>query len=124
MGESVSMARWFKFIIAIFLGLTLGLAYGWFVSPSSTAATSLNTLRIDYKADIVLMVAEAYQVEGNLELAIQRLSGISNTPPALQIEESIQFARKAGYTEPDINRMQTLLNAIDGIAPGQGISTQ
>lgn len=124
MGESIYMARWIRFFLAISVGITLGLAYSWFINPASSTDTALDTLRMDYKTDIVLMVAEAYQVEGDPILAAQRLAMLGKNPPTAQVEESLQFAIKVGYTEPDINRMQTLLNALQATAPIEGSSIQ
>ena len=58
--------RWLAFLVAIGIGLGLGLYYGWVVSPVAYVDTAPNTLRPDYKADYVLMVAEAYQADGVL----------------------------------------------------------
>ncbi len=114
------MARWIRFFIAILFGLGLGLAYGWFFNPTHTTGTSPDTLRIDYKTDYVLMVAEAFQDAGNPQLAVQRLSVLGEPQPAAMVEQAIQFAQKAGYTEPDIARMQALLSALQTLVPAGG----
>jgi hypothetical protein len=117
------MVRWIRFLIAIALGLGFGLAYGWFLSPARSTGTSMDTLRIDYRTDVVLMIAEAYQNDQDLELAVRRLAIIGSNPPETMTEESIQFARKAGYTEPDISRIQSLLSALQTQPPPPGIPT-
>jgi hypothetical protein len=106
------MARWIRFLIAILVGLAIGLAYGWLISPVRYIDTSPNTLRIDYKTDYVLMVAEAYQSEKDLDQAIQRLGLLGTTPPGELVAQTIQFAQKAGYTEADVTRMQALMSAL------------
>jgi hypothetical protein len=113
------MARWFRFILAILFGLALGLAYGWFLKPVRYVDTSPDTLRIDYKTDYVLMVAEAYQNEKDVQQALQRLALLGDIPPVDLTAQAIQFAQKAGYTEPDVARMQALMSAIQMLAPGQ-----
>jgi hypothetical protein len=113
------MARWIRFLIAILFGLVLGLAYGWVATPVRYVDTTPNTLRIDYKTDYVLMVAEAYQFEEDPQMAARRLATLGDTPPVTIIDQSIQFAQKAGYTEPDIASMQTLLSALQSLLPGQ-----
>ena len=114
------MTRWIRFFFSILVGVALGLVYGWFIQPGNFADTSLNSLRIDYKTDYVLMVAEAYQIDKDPMLAVQRLTASSDKQPTVQVEESIKFAQKVGYTEPDINRMLALLSGLGGAGPDQG----
>ena len=113
------MARWLRFLIAILVGLAVGLAYGWLVSPVRYIDTSPNTLRIDYKTDYVLMVSETYQSEKDLEQAVRRLGLLGTTSPAELVAQTIQFAQKAGYSEADIARMQALLSALQTLLPVQ-----
>jgi hypothetical protein len=113
------MARWFRFLIAILIGLGLGLAYGWFISPIRFADNTPDTLRVDYKTDYVLMVAEAYQNEQDPGLAARRLAALGEKPPLILIDEALEFAQKAGYSEPDIARMQALISALQSPLPAQ-----
>ncbi len=106
------MARWIRFLIAILVGLALGLAYGWLISPVRYIDASPNTLRIDYKTDYVLMVSEALQSDKDIQQAVRRLASLGATPPTELVAQTIQFAQKAGYTEADITRMQALLSAL------------
>jgi len=105
------MARWIRFLIAILVGLALGLAYGWLISPVRYIDASPNTLRIDYKTDYVLMVSEAFQSDKDLQQAIRRLASLGASPQIELVSQTIQFAQKAGYTEADVTRMQALLSA-------------
>ena len=113
------MARWIRFLIAILVGLVLGLAYGWLISPVRYIDTSPNTLRIDYKTDYVLMVSEAYQSEKDLDQAIRRLGLLGTTSPVELIAQTIQFAQKAGYSEADVARIQALMSALQTLLPAQ-----
>ncbi|HSL45503.1 MAG TPA: hypothetical protein VK897_18860, partial [Anaerolineales bacterium] len=67
------MARRIGFIIAILIGLAGGLYYGWVVNPVNYVDTTIDTLRPDYQTDYVLMVAEAYHANLDLDLAARRL---------------------------------------------------
>ncbi len=116
------MARWFHFLIAILVGLTIGLAYGWLISPVRYIDTSPNTLRIDYKTDYVLMVSEAYQSEKDLDQAARRLALLGAASPVELVSQTIQFAQKAGYTEADVARMQALMSALQTMLPVSGTS--
>ncbi|OGO38584.1 MAG: hypothetical protein A2W35_11220 [Chloroflexi bacterium RBG_16_57_11] len=109
------MARWIGFIIAILVGVSLGLGYGWIVSPVHYIDTSPDTLRIDFRTDYVLMVAEAYQNEKDLGLAVRRLALLGNLPPSEMVSQAIQFAQKYGYAEADITQMQSLWNELHAL---------
>jgi len=106
------MARWLRFLIAILVGLVIGLLYGWLISPVSYIDTSPNTLRIDYKTDYVLMVSESYQSEKDLQQVARRLAMLGGSSQIEIVAQAIQFAQKAGYSEADVARMQALLSAL------------
>lgn len=112
MAKYMHMARWIRFFIAILVGVGLGLLYGWLVNPVKYVDTTPDTLRIDYKTDYVLMVAEAYQLEGNPELAVRRLALLGETPPAEMVYQAILFAQKTNYTDNDLTTMQALMGAL------------
>jgi hypothetical protein len=52
------MSRWIKFLIAIGLGVAIGLFYSWTINPVQVVDSTPDTLRLDYRSDYVLMVAE------------------------------------------------------------------
>ncbi|RPI83643.1 MAG: hypothetical protein EHM41_15450 [Chloroflexi bacterium] len=109
------MLRWFLFLISICLGIAAALYLGWVVLPSQNVQVSPATLRIDYKTDYVLMVSEAYSADNNLELAVERLSLLSDQPPTAVINEAVLFAAKNRYSQTDMTLMQGLSD--DLLAP-------
>lgn len=117
------MSRWIGFLLAIAVGVGLGLLYGWVINPVEYTDTAPNTLRIDYKTDYVLMVAEAYQTEKDLPLALRRLALLGNAPPEQVVQQALLFARQAGYLETDLAKMQDLLTALQALSEVQGQTT-
>lgn len=115
------MARWIRFLLAILVGIGLGLAYGWLVSPVQYVDTAPDTLKIDYKSDYVLMVAEAYQHEQDLPAAVRRLALLGDPSPVNVVGLAVRFGEANDYREIDLGRMQSLL--IDLQAYDQGIET-
>lgn len=109
------MARWIGFILAILVGIALGLGFGWFIIPVHYIDTSPDTLGIDYKTDYVLMVAEAYQNENDLGLAVRRLALLGNVSPANMVGQAVEFALKYGYAEADITRIQALWGELQAL---------
>jgi hypothetical protein len=111
------MSRWILFLITVALGMGAGLYYGWRINPVEYIDTRPETLRDDYKTDYVLMVAEAYQAEGDLSLAAQRLALLGSQPPAEIVASAIQYAAtiEPPYAEPDLASMRRLA---DDLKPG------
>jgi len=109
------MSRWTIFILVILLGLGLGLVYGWKINPVSYAETTLNNLRVDYKTDYTLMVAEVYHQNNDLEWALNRLTLLEDPTPLTSVENALRFASQAEYTLPDMFLLRDLHNAIKGI---------
>jgi len=106
------MSRWSLFLIVLLLGLGLGLLYGWVINPVSYQDTTLDSLRIDYKTDYTLMVAEVYHQSNDLEWAMNRLTLLKDKSPLHSIEGSLKFAAQAEYTLPDMFLLRDLHNAL------------
>ena len=111
------MSRWIRFLIAILVGVAVGLAYAWYINPVKYVDTSPTTLRIDYKSDYVLMVAEAFSNEGDLPIAIRRLALLGDRPPLDIVREAILFAQGHGYADNDVAQMDALSTALQKFNP-------
>jgi len=111
------MGRYFLFLLAVAVGLGLGLLYGWVLSPVEFVDTSPDILRVDYKADYALMVAEAYAQEGDTVSALRRLAQLGVENPASFLAEMIDFAEGVGYTAYDLALMQQLAEALESWNP-------
>ncbi len=106
------MSRWTLFFLILLLGLGLGLVYGWVINPVSYQDTTLASLRIDYKTDFTLMVAEVYHQEGDLDWALNRLTLLEDKSPVISVDNALKFASQADYTLPDMFLLRDLSNAI------------
>lgn len=111
------MSRWIGFILAILLGAAAGMFYGWAISPVKYVDTTPQTLRIDYKSDYVLMVAEAYSVEKDMAQAVTRLSVLGSPEPGDIVREAILFAERQGYTDADVALMRSLERDLETWSP-------
>jgi hypothetical protein len=108
------MSRWTLFFLVILLGLGLGLVYGWVINPISFQDTTFNSLRIDYKTDYTLMVAEVYHQDNDLEWALNRLTLLEDPTPLDSVDNALRFASQEDYTLPDMFLLRDLHNAIAG----------
>jgi hypothetical protein len=117
-------ARWLRFLIAILIGAGLGLLFGWVISPVKYVNTNPDSLKVDYQADYVLMVAEVYQSEGSLAMANQRLAMLGSAPAAQLAQTALSYALHAGYSAGDITLLTRLLQDIQSPAasPTRGVT--
>jgi hypothetical protein len=102
------------FFLTIAIGLGLGLLYGWVINPVKYEDTAPSMLHGDYKADYVLMVAEIYNADSNLEQASRRLALLDSLPPTRIVSGAILTARELGYAARDQEIMGKLALALQG----------
>lgn len=108
---------WFS--IAILFGAAAGLLAGWvFFPPAGSSLVEPASLRDDYKADYVLMTAEIYAQDGNLDDASARLRFLGEEPPLRYVQRAILTGQNLGYAPAD---MQALANLFTGL---QSLSTE
>jgi hypothetical protein len=113
-------SRWVFIILALIIGIGLGIAYGWFIDPVDYFDLTPDTLRADYKADYVLMTAEAYHIEQDPGLAARRLAIFGTKSPSAIAADGLDYARKNSFSDSDIALMQELVTALQawsGILP-------
>jgi hypothetical protein len=117
------MSRWTKFLIAVILGAAAGLFYGWVVNPVEYVDIAPESLRVDYKTDYVLMVAESYQVDHDLGLAVRRLALLGTSAPADIVANALSYALQHDYASQDLSLLQSLGEALLTWNPNQEIPT-
>jgi len=106
------MPRWLYSVIALVIGLGLGLLYGWKINPVQFVDTTPASLRADYRADYVLMIAEAFDADQNTDLAIRRLAVFGSDTPADIASQALQTGQTIGYSAEDISLLQELTRAL------------
>jgi hypothetical protein len=103
-------------IVGAAAGLALGLAVGWFW-PVTYTNTPPAALRQDYHDDYVVMVAAAYEVEGDLDRARERLALLAPEDPAAPVVELGERLVEAGGRADDIARLARLAWSLDALTP-------
>ncbi len=114
------MSRWLRFFIIMLVGIGLGLLYGWVVDPVDYVDTTPASLRADYKADYVLMVAEIYEADRDAEAAVMRLTYLGDPSPVDSVQNALVFAVEAGYSPEDLRRLRDLADALAPLIPPTG----
>lgn len=106
-----------RLLLALAVGLAVGLIYGWVVQPVQYVDTAPDTLRPDYRADYILMVAEAYSREHDLDLAQRRLASLGPQPPVAMVESAILYGVDHEFVRPDLETLNRLVTDLRVVAP-------
>jgi len=109
---SSTRSLWVFLLLALLAGIGLGIAYGWYIDPVDYFDLTPDTLRADYKADYVLMTAEAYHAEQDPGLAARRLAIFGTKSPSAIAAEGLDFARAQGFSDTEIVLIQELVTAL------------
>ena len=117
------MSRWTKFLIALSLGALAGLFYGWVVNPVEYVDIAPVSLRVDYKTDYVLMVAETYQVDHDMGLAVRRLARLGSSAPKDIVADALSYALQHEYAPQDLSLFQLLGEDLLTWNPNQEVPT-
>ena len=118
--QMITIPRWLKFLIALILGIALGLVYGWVISPVEYIDTAPASLRADYRTDYVLMAAQIYQADQDLDAAARRLTTLGSDPPAQIAEQAYSYAFQNKAPEADLKLLQKLSTALQTWQPAGG----
>ncbi len=111
------MSRRIVFLLMIGLGALAGLAYGWLSPTAVRIDNPLRSLRQDYRADYVLMVAEIYDNDSDLKIATERLQQLDQSLPTKLVLDSMVYARNAGYSIDDLDLMTNLVKDLQTAMP-------
>ena len=105
-------------IIGILLGVAAGFAIGWWFWPVQYTNTAPNVLRRDYRDDYILMIATAYEVEGDsLEQAQERLMLLDPENPAAPVIELAERLIDTDGRKEDITHLAHLALALGTTTP-------
>jgi hypothetical protein len=105
----------FDIIVTLLIGLGLGLAYSWLISPLQVVDVDPIALRADFKDNYRASIAAAYAATGNLPRAQARLAllGDANSIDSLnsQAQRLIASGASGEFTQAD--QLVTLAGALD-----------
>lgn len=104
-------------LIALAAGIALGLVYGWVIEPVEYVDVTPALLREDFRVDFVLMTAEAYRSDFDADAAARRIALLGSEPPTEIVLSALEYARRNGFTQDEIQTLQTFLTAMQTYQP-------
>lgn len=112
-------------LVPLFFGLLSGLLiaviYGWLIRPVEYIDTSPDSLRVDFRTDYVLMVAESYSADQDLTLAQVRLAALGPLAPEEYVTQAIDYALEQSFGRSDLEQLNTLAIALRTLPQPGGI---
>ncbi len=109
----------FALFIGVVVGVGLGLFIGWVVSPVQYVQGPMFDLSRRYKDEYTVMVASAYQVDGDLTEALRRLKplGVTNIPQYVRDVTERYISESGPGQESDIRNLVVLSRALGYYTP-------
>lgn len=104
--------RYFWFVLSILCGLIIGAVAASRLIPLPYENLQFSSLRADYKTDYVLMTAEVYHQNHQIEEAQDTLKQLGPESPVYHVQEAIVYARDYNYRQQDMEWMIELLQAL------------
>jgi hypothetical protein len=106
-------------LIGLAVGLAIGLFIGWVVSPVQYVQSPMSDLSRHYKDEYTVMVASAYQVDGDLSEALRRLQplNVSNIPLYVREVTERYISESGTGKEADIRNLVVLSRALGYFTP-------
>ncbi|NIS79045.1 MAG: hypothetical protein GTO14_02210 [Anaerolineales bacterium] len=110
-----------RILTGLILGLIIGLLYGWVLRPVEYINTTPSSLRADYRTDYILMVAEAYTGDQDLDLALVRLAALGPQPPLNIVLEAIDYGIENEFSRSDLDTLNRLATQLRTLLPSPEI---
>ena len=99
-------------LIGLLFGAFIALIYGWLIRPVEYIDTSPDSLRIDFRTDYVLMVAESFGTNEDLILAQVRLAALGPQPPDEYVTQAIDYALEQSFSRSDLEHLNSMAIAL------------
>jgi hypothetical protein len=111
-------------LLALLVGLGLGLAYSWVISPLQVVDAEPIALRSDFKDQYRSAIAAAYAATGDLARAQARLTLLKDSDPIEALNAQAQRMLATGQSSEEADQVAALASALDQNGISQTIATQ
>jgi hypothetical protein len=100
-------------LLALLVGIGLGLAYSWVISPLQVVDAEPVALRSDFKDQYRSAIAAAYAATGDLIRAQARLALLKDTDPIEALNAQAQRMSADGISFEEADQVAALASALD-----------
>ena len=113
----MTRTAFFNLVGGIVIGLVAGMFYTWVLNPVKYVDVSPDTLRADYQADYVAMIAQAYVADGDIRLARTRLATLNLANPGQFVADIATQQIAVGASLDDLRALNALATALGAVPP-------
>ncbi|MGE5375198.1 MAG: hypothetical protein ACM3XO_09085 [Bacteroidota bacterium] len=114
-----------EILLALLVGIGLGLVYSWMISPRPVIDADPGSLRVDFKDQYRSAIAAAYAATGNLPRAQARLALIKDPDPIAALNAQAQRMLAQAGSAPAADQVAALASALqEGSAGPASVSNQ
>ncbi len=99
-------------LLALFIGLGLGLVYAWMISPLRIPNAQPAALRADFKDQYRSAIAAAYAATGNLQSARARLALLRDADSVAALNAQAQRMLASGQSPEQADQVAALAVAL------------
>lgn len=98
-------------ILALIVGIVLGVIYGWVISPVEWVDGAINQLREDLRVEYLRMTIDSYALNEDVDLAIQRFNAVG--PDKTDILAEVE-ADPGSVSSSNIQRFKEIVETYPG----------
>lgn len=106
------MSRWIFLALGFGIGLAGGLYYAWQLSPVEYVDTAPDSLRADFRADYLGLIASAYASSGDLVRARTRLALFPDLQPSTELAALAQQRLAEGFADTEASALSLLASSL------------
>jgi hypothetical protein len=103
---------WLPILLGLVIGLAIGLYYSWVINPVEFVETSPGSMRDDFKADYLALIASAYAYSGDLARAEARIAIFQELNPALTFSQLAQKRLAMGRPQSETRAIALMAAAL------------
>lgn len=105
---------WITVLVGLVLGMAAGVTYAWKIDPVAYVDTAPGSLRADFRAQYLVLIASAYAGRPDLPRARARLALLPDPNPADTLAAMAQQLLAAGQTASEARAMARLAQDLRG----------
>jgi hypothetical protein len=103
---------WLPILLGLVIGLAIGLYYSWVINPVEYVETSPASLREDFQADYLALIASAYAYSGDLARAEARIAIFREPNPAITFSQLAQKRLAMGHPQSETRALALMAAAL------------
>jgi len=110
--KKISRIAFINIVLGFVIGTSCSLYYTWEVSPVKLVDNEPYALHDDYADEYLLLIAQKYALEKDLDVALLYLSDLQLDDPGKFVSNRTEYMINSGYSQFDIKAMVALADAL------------